>query len=617
MSLAVAFQMDPITSVDIDADSTFRLALEAEARGHRLYYYHVEDLSWTGGRVSARGRTLSVRRDKADPVTLGPWETRDLGDLDVVWLRQDPPFDMSYITNTHLLERIHPETLVVNDPFWVRNSPEKLLVLDFADLMPPTMVARSLEDIRAFRIEHGDIIVKPLYGNGGAGVFRLRLEDGNLASLHEMFTGINREPLMIQKFLPGCGGGRQARDPGRWRGGRCDQPRAPGGRDPVEHACGRQARAGRDDRARPRDLCALVTGVEGTWADLHRHRRDRRLADRDQCHLAHGHPGTRALRRHQCGCSDLGCDRASTGRLRSMMRVPRRALNAALKRFVKPSIARLQDPLIMRRQLEAAARQLVRDPPGARYRDLEGPRVPCLEATARGSEARLGTILYLHGGAYLAGSPRTHRHLAAALAGAAGLRACLPDYRLAPEHKLPAALEDALTVYRWLVAEGGPVALAGDSAGGGLAFALLGEILREGLPPPAAVVAFSPWCDMTGHAASLIGNARSDVMLPAVRLEDAVALCLGDGDPADPRVSPALGVYPTPPPALIFASEDEILRDDAAAMAAALERGGGAVTLIYQAGLPHAWPVFRGWLAAADRTVAETGAFLRGVIADR
>ncbi|MEL6218410.1 MAG: glutathione synthase [Pseudomonadota bacterium] len=202
MALDVAIQMDPIAGVDIRADSTFRLALEAEARGHRLFYYHVPDLVWDRGRVFATGHALTVRAVEGDHFTLGPRERRDLSEMDVVWLRQDPPFDMSYITNTHLLERIHPETLVVNDPAWVRNSPEKLLVLDFLDLMPPTMIARSLDEIRAFRAEHGDIIVKPLYGNGGAGVFRLRPEDSNLASLHEMFSVINREPLMIQQFLP-------------------------------------------------------------------------------------------------------------------------------------------------------------------------------------------------------------------------------------------------------------------------------------------------------------------------------------------------------------------------------------------------------------------------------
>ncbi|MEL6267092.1 MAG: glutathione synthase [Pseudomonadota bacterium] len=202
MGLDVAFQMDDIRGVDIRADSTFRLALEAEARGHRLFYYHAPDLVWSEGRVTARGRRISLRADADDPVTFGEPETRDLAGLDVVWLRQDPPFDMAYITNTHLLERIHPATLVVNDPFWVRNSPEKLMVLDFADLMPATAIARTLDELRAFRAAHGDMIVKPLFGNGGAGVFRVKPDDGNLASLHEMFTQISREPLMLQEFLP-------------------------------------------------------------------------------------------------------------------------------------------------------------------------------------------------------------------------------------------------------------------------------------------------------------------------------------------------------------------------------------------------------------------------------
>lgn len=202
MSLKVAVQMDPIGAVDIDADSTFRLAEEAEARGHTLFYYHVDDLAWNEGRVEASGWDLTVRREKGNHFTLGEKRVIDLATQDVVLLRQDPPFDMSYITNTHLLERIHPQTLVVNDPFWVRNCPEKLLVLDFADLSPPTMIARSLEHIRAFREKHGDMILKPLYGNGGAGVFKLAHGDSNLNSLHELFSGINREPLIAQQFLP-------------------------------------------------------------------------------------------------------------------------------------------------------------------------------------------------------------------------------------------------------------------------------------------------------------------------------------------------------------------------------------------------------------------------------
>ncbi len=202
MSLAVAIQMDPIAGVDIDADTTFRLAEAAQARGHRLFYYHPEDLVWREGRVLATGADLTVRRARGDHFSLGERRTVDLRDWDVVLLRQDPPFDMAYITNTHLLERIHPETLVVNDPFEVRNCPEKLLVLDFARFGPPTMIARSLADIRAFREAHGDMILKPLYGNGGAGVFKLHLADANLAALHELFMQISREPLIAQKFIP-------------------------------------------------------------------------------------------------------------------------------------------------------------------------------------------------------------------------------------------------------------------------------------------------------------------------------------------------------------------------------------------------------------------------------
>ncbi|HUS55346.1 MAG TPA: glutathione synthase [Thermohalobaculum sp.] len=202
MPLSVAIQMDPIEAINIDADSTFRIALEAQARGHALFYYHVGDLVWDSGKVMATGWSLEVRREQGNHFTLGPRETRDLGQMDVVLLRQDPPFDMGYVTNTHLLETIHPKTLVVNDPFWVRNCPEKLLVLSFLDLTPPTLIARSLPALRAFKELHGDIILKPLYGNGGAGVFKLGHGDTSLNALHELFIGINREPLIAQKFLP-------------------------------------------------------------------------------------------------------------------------------------------------------------------------------------------------------------------------------------------------------------------------------------------------------------------------------------------------------------------------------------------------------------------------------
>jgi glutathione synthase len=202
MSLKVALQMDPIGSVNIDADSTFRIAVEAQARGHSLFFYTPDKLAFVEGRVVARGFPIELRRELGDHVTYGPEVVVDLAEYDVVWLRQDPPFDMGYITTTHLLDMIHPATLVVNDPFWVRNCPEKLLVLQFPDLIPPTAIARDLTTIRAFKAKHDDIILKPLYGNGGAGVFRLEPNDRNLSSLFEMFTAINREPLIVQKFLP-------------------------------------------------------------------------------------------------------------------------------------------------------------------------------------------------------------------------------------------------------------------------------------------------------------------------------------------------------------------------------------------------------------------------------
>ena len=200
--MKIAFQMDPIGPIDINGDSTFRLAEEAQARGHKLYYYTPDRLAYNQGRVEARGWPLEVRREKGNHFTLGEEQLFDLSEMDVVWLRQDPPFDMFYITTTHLLQRLSPGTLVVNDPFWVRNFPEKLLILDFPELMPPTAIARDLDTIKAFRAEHGDIILKPLYGNGGAGVFHLPESDRNLASLHEMFTGFSREPLIAQKYLP-------------------------------------------------------------------------------------------------------------------------------------------------------------------------------------------------------------------------------------------------------------------------------------------------------------------------------------------------------------------------------------------------------------------------------
>ncbi|QFQ86762.1 glutathione synthase [Paracoccus kondratievae] len=202
MSLYVALQMDPIEDVSINGDSTFRLGLEAEVRGHRLFQYTADRLSYSEGRIMARGRHITLRRELGNHVTFGDWVDVDLAEFDVVWLRQDPPFDMGYITTTHLLERVHPDTYVVNDPFWVRNCPEKLLVLDFPDLTPPTLITRDLEQIRAFRERHGDFILKPLYGNGGVGIFHMRPDDPNLSSLVETFLANSREPIIAQKYLP-------------------------------------------------------------------------------------------------------------------------------------------------------------------------------------------------------------------------------------------------------------------------------------------------------------------------------------------------------------------------------------------------------------------------------
>ena len=202
MSLKVAIQMDPIELVDIDADSTFRLAEEAQIRGHELFYYTPNKLILENGIVFAKGSKLKVKRVKGDHFTLEKEILVNLNDFDVVWLRQDPPFDMGYITYTHMLDRLGSNTLVVNDPFWVRNYPEKLLVLNFPDLTPPTVIARDITALKEFKEKQKDIIIKPLYGNGGAGVFRLGPDDKNISSLHELFSGINNEPLIAQKFLP-------------------------------------------------------------------------------------------------------------------------------------------------------------------------------------------------------------------------------------------------------------------------------------------------------------------------------------------------------------------------------------------------------------------------------
>jgi len=202
MTLRVAIQMDPVETIDIDADSTFSLALEAQARGFRLWHYAPGALALEEGVVRARARPLQVRRRVGDHFTLGAAEEINLADMDVVLMRQDPPFDMAYITATHLLEHVHPETLVVNDPVSVRNAPEKLFVTRFPGVMPPTLITRDSAEIAAFRAEHRDIILKPLFGNGGAGVFHLREDDENLNALLEMFLENARDPVIAQRYLP-------------------------------------------------------------------------------------------------------------------------------------------------------------------------------------------------------------------------------------------------------------------------------------------------------------------------------------------------------------------------------------------------------------------------------
>jgi glutathione synthase len=202
MKLTVAIQMDHVSTIDIDGDSTFVLGLEAERRGYEVWHYTPPELIFRDRKVMARAQPMQLRREKGNHYTLGAPQMRDLSTFDVVLLRQDPPFDMSYITTTHLLEHVHPKTLVVNDPASVRNAPEKLFVTHFENVMPPTLIAADARALREFRDEHKDIILKPLYGNGGAGVFRLRPGDENFNSLLEMFSQRSREPVIAQRYLP-------------------------------------------------------------------------------------------------------------------------------------------------------------------------------------------------------------------------------------------------------------------------------------------------------------------------------------------------------------------------------------------------------------------------------
>ena len=201
MSLNVAIQMDPIERIRIAGDTGFALMLEAQARGHSLYTYTPDKLSMRDGKVTAPMRPVTVRDVEGDHFSLGAEEKIDLSTLDVVLLRQDPPFDMAYVTTTHMLERIHPKTLVVNDPTSVRNAPEKILVTHFPELMPPTLITRDKAEIEAFRDEHGEIVMKPLYGHGGATVFKTSKTDPNFGSLFDLFSNLFREPWVVQGFI--------------------------------------------------------------------------------------------------------------------------------------------------------------------------------------------------------------------------------------------------------------------------------------------------------------------------------------------------------------------------------------------------------------------------------
>ena len=202
MSLIVAIQMDPIYRIDIGGDSTFALALEGQKRGHKLWFYLPKALAQRANVITTTAQALTVRNERGNHFTLGAPQQLDLATTDVVLLRQDPPFDMAYITTTHMLERLPKSVLVVNDPYWVRNSPEKVFVTEYPDLMPPTLVTSDAPSIRAFRAEHGEIVIKPLYGNGGSGVFRIRPEDENLNAILEFFASFVREPMVVQRYVP-------------------------------------------------------------------------------------------------------------------------------------------------------------------------------------------------------------------------------------------------------------------------------------------------------------------------------------------------------------------------------------------------------------------------------
>jgi acetyl esterase/lipase len=291
-----------------------------------------------------------------------------------------------------------------------------------------------------------------------------------------------------------------------------------------------------------------------------------------------------------------------------------RILSALLRTFQKPQLARVREPRVARARFETGARLLLRPPRGVAFTCETGAGRPSmLWAQPPGADARR-VVLYLHGGAFLMGSPHTHRRIAARLGALAGACAALPAYRLAPENAFPADVDDVLASYRALLDRGldpRAISVAGESAGGGLVFALLAAARAAGLPDPACLVAFSPWADMTGTAGSLRRNAGIDAMLPVARMPEVVAWRLRDADPRDPRASPVLARFDAPPPpTLIQASRAEILEDDASAMAATLRAAGGEVRLEFSPDAPHAWQLFDGYIPEGRRSVEEAGAFI-------
>lgn len=291
--------------------------------------------------------------------------------------------------------------------------------------------------------------------------------------------------------------------------------------------------------------------------------------------------------------------------------------NLYLRRMVRPTLARLSDPQAARRNLERSAALVPGVPREARYLadSLPGPggAIP-VEWVSCGRAERRRIILYLHGGAYLMGSPRTHRSITAMLARLTGMRVMVPDYRLAPEHPAPAAVEDALAAYATLLAQGyapGDIALAGESAGGGLVFAMLLMAQAKGYPPPGCVVAFSPWVDLAHTGTSIRTNAATEAMLPAERVDEVARYYIGDSDPRDPLISPLYGSFTAPPPAFITVGETEILRDDAFRMAETLRAAGGEVELQGIPGVPHAWQFFGPHLPEARVSMEAAAGFVK------